>query len=1095
MAILAVTCMGTPAQDVAGSIAGHVTDSSGAVISGVEIVATHIETGSTRRAATGSGGDYAFPNLTVGTYDLAATHAGFKKSVRTGVVLHVSEHLGVDLALEVGELAQEISVEAGVEQVRTESGEQGGVITGEQVRELQLNGRSFMTLLELLPGVSSNMSDRADPNTNPDVSINGARSSASNFNIDGGSNVDVIVGSSALNTFTSVETIAEFNVLTSTFSAEYGRGGFSQINVVTRGGTRKFHGSLFEFFRNDALDARDYFSHQVLPLKLNDFGYTVGGPLTIGGYNRSRNKTFFFVAQEFNRLSTRGAAVNTTVPAEAERRGDFRGLGPGRDGAFGTADDPVIDPTTNAGFPGGIIPANRINPNSAQLAALYPLPNFAGPGVLNYTSAAAANQPFREDMARIDHHFTPNVKIYGRYTQDNALIDNPYGGSGYASVTTRFPGIARTNSDRPGKNLVINATQILRSTWINQFSFSYSRRYFDMHPVAREARRDVVGLSIPEIFPENEFNVLPVVNLTNYASISVPRRGHKELYTIEFADNVSHTFARHVLKTGASYYRGANREQQFSPNVAGTLNFDTAITKNPVAALLLGLPSTYTESEKTVFSDIRFATLEAYLQDDFKLTPRLTLNFGLRVTNFFNPYDLDNVLTNFLPWRYDIRKAPSMNPANGQLVPGTGDPLNGITIAGKDSPYGRRVTNNNNHLLGPRFGFAWSPLASRRFAVRGGYGIYYTRALLGTFENNAFDNPPFTRSVTIQRPTLADPGGGLLAPATAPVNLTALGLPLLAPTMQQWSFGVESQVVRNTVLGINYVASRGTHFQRPVNWNNPAPGAAAAQRVNVNFVRPYFGYGNITVRETSGASNYNSLQASLNRRLSGKFSLGVAYTWAKSIDNGWSERGAGDIPPNTDYIRAERGPSDFDRRHIFTSNFNWYVPRLARGALANPPLRAALDGWQISGIARMWTGFPLDVVLSQDVAGIGGVQNQRPNIIGDTSGPRTVEEWFNRSAFGRPANGTFGNMGRNSLRGPGVNKWDLSAFKNFQIREGMKVQFRSEFFNAFNHPSFTGIGRTLNTNATGVNPNTGNFAVVTDTRDARVIQFGLKLNF
>jgi hypothetical protein len=283
---------------------------------------------------------------------------------------------------------------------------------------------------------------------------------------------------------------------------------------------------------------------------------------------------------------------------------------------------------------------------------------------------------------------------------------------------------------------------------------------------------------------------------------------------------------------------------------------------------------------------------------------------------------------------------------------------------------------------------------------------------------------------------------------------------------------------------------------RPVNINAPEAGVAGASPGNrVNALRPYLGYGSISYRESSGSSVYHSMQVSFNRRVSGKLTVGVAYTWGKSIDDGSSERADGDLPPNKRNIRAERGPSDFDRTQILTANFIWHVPRLARGALAQPVLRSALDGWQLSGIGRMWSGQPLDVTMSYDVAGIGGTQNQRPDVIADARGPRTPEAWFNREAFARPANGTFGNLGRNALRGPGVNKWDLALFKNFRVREGKNLQFRGELFNAFNHPSFTTVGRTLTTTATGVNPLASNFAVVTDTRDARVVQFALKLTF
>ncbi len=1079
------------AQETAGSISGRVLDPSGSGVPGAQVIALHIETGATRKAQTADDGNYAFPEMPIGTYELSVSHPGFKKTLQKGLELHVSERLGVTLELQVGELTQEVSVTASAETVQTESAEQGGLISGEQVRELQLNGRSFMTLLELLPGISSNMPDRSDPISTPDVSINGARSSASNFNIDGGNNADVIVGSSSLNTFTSVNTVAEVTVLTSTFSAEYGRGGFSQVNVVTKGGTRQFHGSLFHFFRNDALDAKDYFSHETLPLKLNNFGYTLGGPLLLPGYNKNRKKTFFFFAQEFNRISTRGEAVNTLVPTALERTGDFGALGAGNDRVFGTADDPVVDPVTRVGFPNGVIPANRQDASAVKLLNLYPNPNFVGPGAINYTSAVAGQQNWHEEMIRVDHNFSDSFKMYARFTQDSAYIRNPYGGSSITSVTTRFPGIATTQADRPGKNLVVNATNVIRQSLLNQFHFTFARRYFDMYSTDTLADRTNLGIKIPELFAENEGNLIPSVSLgSGYGSLSVPRKGHKELFNLEFSDNMSKVIGRHVIKFGGVYSYGGNLEQPFSPNTSGTLTYNTSFSKNPIANMLLALPSNYSEVEKTVWSDARFGMFEMYLQDDFKATSKLTLNYGLRYTNYINPFDQNNTLSNFMASTWVRSKAPQVTPSNGQLVPNTGDPLNGIVVAGKSSPYGRRVTNSNTNLFAPRFGFAWTPFG-RKTVIRGGWGLYYTRPLIGTFINNAFDNPPFSRTVNLVNPTIQSQIGGTEA-AISPASVTALGLPLKAPTVHQWSFGMQQEISRGAILNMSYVASHGVRLLRPVNINNPEPGAAAAAGANVNAVRPYIGWGSITERQTSGSSIYHSMQVSLNRRMAKQLSLGMAYTWAKSIDDSSSDRAATDVPVNSRDARAERGPSDFDRGHVFTGNFIWNLPALRNSGAGT---RLLLGGWQFSGITRIWSGRPFDVVMSQDVAGIGGTQNQRPDVVGNPNGPRTVEEFFNRAAFARPKSGTFGNMGRNSLRGPGVNKWDMSLFKNFRVTEQVKLQFRSEFFNVFNHPSFSTIGTSLTTTTAGVNPALNNFAVVTGTRDARVLQFALKLSF
>ena len=1074
--------MASYAQEVTGTIGGRVLDAKGAAIVGAEVIATHLETGAVRTVKTDANGSFLIPAMRIGQYRLSASQTGFKKAVRNGLELHIGNHLDIDLQLEVGNMTQEVTVSASASQVETETSEQGGLISGDQVRELQLNGRSFMTLLELLPGVASDMADRTDPNSTPAVSINGARSSSSNFTIDGGSNADVIVGSGSLNTFTSVETIAEFKVATSAFAAEYGRGGFSQVNVVTRGGTKQIHGSVFEFVRNDMFDAHDFITHQVLPLKLNNFGYTFSGPLVLPHYNKARNRTFFFWTQEFNLLSTRGDAVNTLVPTPQKKAGNFAGT-------------TIVDPAdNNIPFPGGIIPPSRFDPNGVKLLALYPDPNYAGSAALNFTSAKPSHQNWREEMLRVDHQFTPNWKIYGRYVQDSIDMYNPYGGTGTSSITTRFPGISATNMERPGKNFVLNMTNVFSQGLLNEMSATYASRRTWLTPASNFANRDALGIKIPELFPENDGRVIPIVTLnSSYATMSVARVYLKKLFNLEFSDNMTMIRGKHQFKFGGIYSFGGNRENPSGPATNGNFSFSTAFARDPVANLLLGYPTTYSETEHFVVAHTRFAMMEMFVQDDYRVSPRLTLNYGLRHAMYFNPYDTSNILTNFLPAMYDPKKAPQINPSNGQRIPGTGDPLDGIVLAGVNSPYGRRVTNNIYNLFGPRVGFAWDVFGDRTTSIRGGYGIYYTRPLIGTFINSSFDNLPFARTVTINNPMLSDPTNGAQAPESTP-TVTALGNPMKAPTNQSWSIGVDRDLFKKAVMRVSYVGAAGTHLFRPTNLNDPPPGLAAQKGVNVNAVRPYLGYGAITLRESTGQSNYHSLQVSLNKRMSKNFSFGMAYTWAKSIDNGSSERGASDIPPDTRNDRLERATSDFDRTQVLTANYIWMLPKpIQRGTLFAP----IVNGWQISGITRMYTGKPFDVQISSDVAGIGATQNQRPNIVNPlTTGPQSADMWFNIFAFGRPASYTFGNMGRNSLRGPGVQRWDISLFKNFALNErGRVVQFRAEVFNALNHPSLTTIATSLTTTTAGVTPVGNGFGAVTGTRDAREMQFAVKLTF
>ena len=1080
-------------QETAGAIGGRVVDSAGAAVPSAQVTATHIETGAEQQAAADAEGAYLFPALPIGHFRIAAAHPGFKRATKEGVELHVNDRLTVNLELRVGDVTQEVTVEAGAPQVEIASSEQSGLISGDQVRDLQLNGRSFVTLLELVPGVSSDMPDRTDPNQIPYLNINGTRYTASAISVDGGNNCDPLIGSGPVNTLTSIETIAEFKVLTSTFAAEFGRGGVSQINVVTRGGTRQFHGGLFHFFRNDALDARDYFTHRLLPLKLNNFGYNLGGPVVIGGYNRERKKTFFLLNQEFNHINMRATSQNTTVPSAAMRQGDFRELGPGRDGVWGTADDPMVDPVTGRGFTDGTIPASRIDPNAKKLIQFYPEPNFAGPGAINYTSAAPSTQRVREDMVRIDHIFGPRWKLFGRFTQMKSDIRNPYGGNSTTSVTNRFPGFAGSFADRPGKNISLSQTILPSKALLNEFLFTYSAYQWSQRPQNELANRKKLGLDISEIFPDNDGGLIPAISLgSTYAGLVVSRVGGTQVANYDVSDNLTKLAGRHAIKAGAFYSRGGSDAVPVSPYTNGQFTFNTSFSKHVVANLLLGLPATYTESEKSTVSRSRYSMFETFVQDDYRVTRRLTLNAGLRYSAFWNPYDAADVLANFLPSRFDLRQAFQINPSNGNRVLGTGDPSDGLIVAGKNSPFGRRVTGNNLDLVAPRFGFAWDIFGKGRTAVRGGYGVYYSRPMIQNFIQATFDNPPFTHTVTINNPSFSNPAGGIETPSAAPPSLTAISNPLQAPTIQQWSFGVQQQVMRSAIVNVSYVASRGTHLMHLMNLNNAEPGVAGFWKVNVNAVRPYPGWGSINSRETSGVSGYHSLQATFNRRMARGFTFGLAYTYSKSIDIASSDYFTGDLPADTRDTRRERGPSDFDRTHILNINSIWAMPKLVRGGFFAP----LVNGWQLSGIARFNSGKPFDVTMSSDVAGIGGTQNQRPDVVGNSKGPRTIEDWFNRYAFARPATGTFGNMGRNSLRGPGINKWDLAAFKNFTIREGkLRWQFRAEMFNAFNHPSFTTLGTALTTSATGVDPLANNFATITATRDARVVQFALKMNF
>jgi hypothetical protein len=653
--------------------------------------------------------------------------------------------------------------------------------------------------------------------------------------------------------------------------------------------------------------------------------------------------------------------------------------------------------------------------------------------------------------------------------------------------------VAASDANRPGKNFTTRLTMMPAPSWLNEFLYTLSAYSWHQQPRDELASRKTLGIAITEVFPENPGDLIPAINLgSNYAGVIQSRVGGTITNNHEFADTLTKISGRHVIKAGALFSFGSCDAIPVSPYTNGSFSYSTTFSKNPVANFLLGLPTTYTEAEQSTVSRSRYRMAEAFIQDDWRIAPRFTINYGIRYSAYLSPTDASNTLANFLPGAFDPKKAVPINPSNGNRILGTGDTSNGLIIAGKNSPWGNRITNSNTDLIAPRFGFAWDVFGKGKTSIRSGYGIFYSRPMIQNFIQATFDNPPFTHTVTINNPSFTNPAAGIDSPSAAPSSLTAMSNPLLAPTTQQWSFGIQQQMLRTTVLNVSYVGSHGTHLMHLMNINAAPPGLATLNKVNVNAVRPYQGWGAINSRETSGVSNYHSLQVSANRRMAAGLTVSVAYTWSKSIDIASSDYFTGDLPVDTTDTKRERGPSDFDRTHVLNISTIYKLPRLTRVKA----LSGILNGWELSGISRFNSGKPFDVVMSSDVAGIGGTQNQRPNIIADTAGPQTPAQWFNRFAFARPASGTFGNMGRNSLRGPGINKMDLALFKTFLMRESkLRWQFRAEAFNALNHPSFTTVGTSLTTSATAVDPNANSFAVITGTRDARVVQVAIKLNF
>lgn len=1065
-----------PAQEITGSITGTIRDPSGAVVPNAQVVLTNVATGYSRRVSSNPSGVYFASVLPLGNYELTVEQTGFRRFVQKGIVLHVNDALTLNVTLELGAVTQEVKVEAMASPVQTETGDVSNLISGQQVSDLALNGRSFIQLTQLAPGVTSALPADVGFGLSGGytfINVNGARTTFNNWMVDGGDNNDTGSNQTLLN-LPSVDSIAEFRMLTSSYNAEFGRSAGAQINVVTKSGTKEFHGGVYEFIRNDALDARNYFAPDVSKLRRNNFGWTLGGPLYLPGhYNVNRDKTFFFFSQEWRRIRSAPETILSRVPTLLERTGDFSASGA-----------PLIDPTTGTPFPGNAIPSAQIDANAKlYIDTLFPSPNTTGPGTLNYVSQLPGENNFRQELIRLDHHFSERHVVFLRYVQDTIPTIEPGG----LWTGNPFPGVAITKTNVPGYNAVFNLTSTFGPRTLNQFIYNYSANAIRSDPIGKILYEKFPGLTIQLPYPKAAR--VPTIDLSDYTGISGNGPFHNRAFVQRFRDDFSRIMGNHFLKAGALLSWEGKDENNGGGN-EGYFSFDGRYSGNSLADLMLGLPYFFSQNDRDVNVRLRYKMWEFYAQDHYKIRSNLSVNFGLRYTFMPPPHVPDNVLTNFLPRLYDHSRAVQIDPVTGNIIPGTGDVLNGIIIGTIKSPYGSVVQTTSYNNVAPRIGFSWDPFKTGRTAIRGGYGIFYDRWRIAIAQQPG--NPPFNQAVTLfSAPpgatlTFSHPAAGQQPPLT-PVDFFGLGDPFPLPTMHHWNVGVQREIVRGALLDVSYVGSAGMDLLQGVNLNQPLPGEAARLGVNVNAVRPYPGLARIIVRQPTADSRYHSLQVSFRGQLWDQLNFQTAYTWSKNMTDSTSDRESSDRAQNTRNLRAEWGRSGYDRTHVLTFNYVWTVPYFKNSkSLA----KALVYGWEISGITSFWSGFPGTVRISSDIPGVGGGSPLRPNCAGDPNrvrhDPRSGLPIFDTSAFALPAPGTFGNCGRSVVSLPGVNNWDMSFFKSFTLHENFRLQFRSEFFNIFNHAQFDGVS---------LNAQSGSFGMANSARDPRIIQFGLKLLF
>jgi len=1125
-------------QRTQGTISGTVKDSTGAVVPGADVTATNQATGVSRGTVTNDAGFYSLPNLLIGTYTITAALTGFKKTEIKEVKLDVAQDRVVDITLTVGQITEIVEVTSAPPLVELRSGEVSNLVEEKQMTELPLNGRSFVQLTLLVPGASI----KNDANTRNtgllagvDISVNGNASTANLWLVDGADNVDRGSNRTIL-VYPSVDSIAEFRVSRNSFGPEAGAGAGANINIVTKSGTNVFHGTAYDFLRNDALDATDFFVNRVPrlaggqraaakpTLRSNDFGYTVGGPIV-------RDKAFFFWSHEW-RKERRGITRSRLVPTLKERVGDFSEK-------FHTGNQPVPnDPKTRQPFPGNIMPASVLSPAGLALQKLYPAPNIpltSSNQAINLTFSPATPIDTRQEQIRGDYQMTKSMSLMVRYTQDK--WENPAPNYGAEGGLWGDDGLAVVDSNwsQPSKSLAIQVTNSFGTTMVNQFQYTFSNnRIYITAGIGQDINAAIVK-AIPSVFPgipsetaHATFWGNPGVggNLWN----AFPWDNGENLNV--WKDDFSKVLGNHSMKMGYQMTRNWKDEDccgayDANPKFWGpnAVNWgDVPYTGNGLAdALYKGTLWGATERKyPQPRAKTRWRDFEWYWGDTWRIKPQLTINYGFRWSILKQPFDADDAVANFVASVFDPKKGNVYD--NGLIYPGN---LKGVTGIGS-----RSLSKEHYWDIGPRIGFAWDPTGSGKNSIRGGVGIYYNRDSIAGGWQELNTNPPFAALLYLGDGRPLDS-----LPASVPAvskGLPTYGKDINSPTPRtyQWNLTYEREIFKDTKIEFSYVGNKGTHLpqnvlltQVPKKYRladliDQFNGVSAADRA-----RKYRPYGdvwadqaNISYWARGADSSYHSLQVYLVKRFTQNFTYNVAYTFSKVL--GTSQLGyLGDTQvSDNENLRYDRGMPQFDRTHIFVVNAIYNLPKFQN---LNPFLRNVLGDWEMTGIFSYNTGVPLTVYSGFNTS---NTRNARADQIGDPAGPHSIDKWFNTAAFRIPTIiGAMGNSPRgvSGERSPTINNFDWSIYKNFAIpwmksrytAESAKIQFRAEFFNILNHTQFfppdtnisprdvitdqTNPNRDVDT-ATGkvnipVSKYSPTFGTISRSRDPREIQFALKL--
>lgn len=1061
-ALLLMPCL----RDVYGqgansAIFGTITDETGGLLAGVTITVKNLDTGIARVATTDDSGLYRVPGLSPGQYEVKAELSGFTTGIRTGIILTVGRESVVNLTLKVGEITERVEVTGDAPMVETRSGALSGLVTEKQIIDLPLNGRDYLQLALLEPGVVTPFNAGANPFTAGGqigrLTANGVRASSNNFMLDATDINDAIFNQTPGGTkgiTLGVEAIREFQILTANYSAEFGRSAGASINAVTKSGTNEFHGSLFEFHRNSALDARNFFDlprqeakrgglPEIPPFRRNQFGGSFGGPII-------KDKTFFFLTYEGLRERL-GVTSVASVPNAQARRG-------------------ILPDPEN---PGRSITVN-VDPKVVPFLNFYPLPNGRDFGDGTALWSGSATQPSDENMfvVRIDHSFSDKDSIFARYLFDDSFSVVPFG----SSPVPGFP----FKLDHRNQYLTIQEKKIIRPNLLNEFRFAYNRTQESI-PVPPVASPELSTSLLPGPRPLGQISTRGLSPIGN--QIILPIAAVLNLF--EYADSLVYSKGRHSIKAGLDFKR-MQANDLFDALVNGQFvfpNLQSFLTNQPFVYVGVLPGSSSDRAFRQTFYDL-------YFQDDIQLSQGFTLNLGLR---------------------FEYQTLPS--EANGKLVNLRDVENDATTTLGE-------IFKNPTPSWAPRFGFAWDPWKNGKTSIRGGFGLFYDFIWENLYGNTRF-LPPFFVSTLIIGPSFPRPVAGTFIPINP--LIFPIQFDIERPYTMQFNLSIQREILPDTVVNARYVGSRGIHLFHQPNANAARPVIRDSKKFFPEGLAPRNpNFGPIFIQRPDAQSFYNSFQLSVNRRFSGGLQFQAAYTLAKSIDDAsapFFSDFANNPSPNMDPddTKLDRGLSAFDVRHNFVLNYIYdlpFGPGKRFGANLNGFIGKLIGGWQFSGIVQFAAGNPFTILVgfnrSRNLTPATSLTD-RPNLRpgrsnNPTKGFRRPEKWFDPTAFELQPAGFFGNLGRNTVIGPGFNNFDFSLTKNNRVNEDINLQFRVEFFNIFNHPNFStpnnvgevigagGGGDIVFADESGVP--VGNAGQIFKTvNTSRQIQFALRIEF